>query len=122
MKAKLVLETLEFERNKDIYKALGMSRLETLINNPTLDEELQIDGSWKITFYDGSSQIFHYYDDDAELDYNGYVEVNGMLIFRNEDNTLAAYFNAFSSTGDPDDPNWEIDDLEKLEIIDKNES
>jgi len=65
-----------------------------------------------ITMPDGSTETFYFYDDDGEgtsyhASSSGRIST---LTYRNSDSSYEAKFEAYSATGDPDNP--EYDDME----------
>ena len=65
-----------------------------------------------ITMPDGSTETFYFYDDDGEGTSYHASSRGGLstLTYRNSDDSYEAEFEAYSATGDPDNP--EYDDME----------
>jgi len=68
---------------------------------------------------DGNNEEYYYYDEDSELDYHVSGGNKAILNFVNQDKTKIASIKAWSSTGDPDNPNYSLDDIISLEWFSK---
>ena len=96
--------------------------------NESFDKTLSVkdwnefsDGSIELTFSDNRIESFNYYDEEdtgGALDYHASGQGNdnvAELIYINDDNTLLAKFEATSLTNNPDNPEWEINNILEVE-------
>ncbi len=86
------------------------------------DYEFLGDGKMILTTPDGQRIMFIESDEvDTEMDYSpagsGVDHNNGTINYYNEDGDIRAVVNVYSSTGDPDSPDWEPEDVERFEHV-----
>lgn len=113
---KAIVESFGTEFNKiKRLNEMGMGPMDSV---KAVDWQVKNFGeSMIISTSDGNTEEYFYtpHDEEMEMGYNaGSDDDTGTLLFVNADETLVALVDAYTPTRNPDNPDWQIDDVREI--------